>query len=259
MELLAERSGDVEEMVAVLSRDLSLPHSFLRIAEIYAGAGRDDDALEWAERGLEAFSGHPDSRIVIFVADGRRGRGEHERAAELIWGLFADRPGLDSYRRLKPYAERAGQWEEMRERALALIRDGLTGGGQGLGAPDWLVYRDATELVRIRLWEGDAAAALRDARAGGCRQDVWFALADALADVEPWEAMIICREQVEPTIERKTKADYRDATDLLAKVRDLMVRTGDADEFPAYLAEIRERHKRKRNLIKLLAELDGGS
>jgi hypothetical protein len=99
----------------------------------------------------------------------------------------------------------------------------------------------------------------RDARAGGCRQDVWFALADALADVEPWEAMIICREQVEPTIERKTKADYRDATDLLAKIRDLMVRTGDADEFPAYLAEIRERHKRKRNLIKLVVELDGGS
>jgi hypothetical protein len=38
-----------------------------------------------------------------------------------------------------------------------------------------------------------------------------------------------------------------------------MGRAGDADEFPAYVAEIRERHKRKRNLIKLLAELDGGS
>jgi hypothetical protein len=37
-----------------------------------------------------------------------------------------------------------------------------------------------------------------------------------------------------------------------------MVRTEDADEFPEYLAEIREKHKRKRNLIKLLAELDGG-
>jgi hypothetical protein len=37
-----------------------------------------------------------------------------------------------------------------------------------------------------------------------------------------------------------------------------MIRTGDADEFPTYLAEIRESHKRTRNLIKLLAELDGG-
>jgi uncharacterized Zn finger protein len=257
MELLAERSGDVEEMVAVLSRDLSLPYSFLRIAEVYAGAGRDEEALEWAERGVEAFPERPDSRLVTFLAEARRERGEHERAAELAWVLFADRPGLDSYQRLKPYAERAGQWDETQERALALICDGLAGGDQGLGAPDWLAYRDATELVRIHLWEGDAAAALRAARAGGCRWDVWLALADALAPDDPWEAMIICREQVEPTIEGKTKAAYRAATDLLAKVRDLMVRTGDADEFPAYLAEIRETHKRKRNLIELLAELNG--
>lgn len=258
MELLAERSGDVEEMVAVLSRDLSLPYSFLRIAEVYAGAGRDSDALEWAERGLEAFPERSDSRLVTFLAEAYRERGEHERAAELIWALFADRPSLDSYQQLKPYAERAGRWDQTRERALALIGDGLAGGDQGLGAPDWLAYRGATELVRIHLWEGDAAVALRAARAGGCRQEVWLALADALAPAEPWEAMIICREQVEPTIERKTKADYRDATDLLAKIRDLMARAGDADEFPAYLAEIREKHKRKRNLIKLLAELDGG-
>lgn len=176
----------------------------------------------------------------------------------MIWALFADGPDLDSYQRLKPYAERAGQWDKLRERALALIRDGLAGGDQGLGVPDWLAYRDATELVRIDLWESDAAAALRDARAGGCRQEVWLALADALVPAEPWEAMIICREQVEPTIERKTKADYRDAIDLLAKIRDLMARTGAADEFPAYLAEIREAHKRKRNLIKLLAELTVG-
>lgn len=73
MELLAERSGDVEVMVAVISRDLSLPYSFLRIAEVYAGAGRDDDALEWAERGLEAFPDRPDSRLVTFLADARRG------------------------------------------------------------------------------------------------------------------------------------------------------------------------------------------
>jgi uncharacterized Zn finger protein len=258
MELLAERSGDIEEMVAVLSRDLSLPYSFLRVAEAYAGAGRNDDALEWAERGLGAFPGRPDSRLVTFLGEAYRERGEHGRAAELIWGLFAGRPGLDSYRELKPYAERAGQWEETRERALALIRDGLVGREQGLGAPGRLAYRDATELVRIHLWEGDAAAALPAARAGGCRREVWLALADALAADEPKEAMIICREQVEPTIERKTKADYRDATDLLARIRDLMVRTEDADEFPAYLAEIREAHKRKRNLVKLLAELDGG-
>lgn len=108
-----------------------------------------------------------------------------------------------------------------------------------------------------RLWEGDVDAALAEAREGECRQEVWLALAAALEEVEPWEAMIIYREQVEPTIERKRKADYREATDMLAKVRDLMNRTGHGDEFPAYLEEVRGKHRRKRNLMKLLPELEG--
>lgn len=43
---------------------------------------------------------------------------------------------------------------------------------------------------------------------------------------------------------------------MLAKVRDLMARTGHGDEFPAYLEEVREKHRRKRNLTKLLPELE---
>ncbi len=258
MKLLAEQSGDVDDMVAVLSHDLSSPYSFLRIAEVYAEADRGDEALEWAERGMEAFSDRPDSRLITFLAGAHRQRGEHDRSAELMWSLFDANPGLGSYEDLKPYAEEAGSWDEMCGRALDVLRDRIAASqderrARGYG---WS-YRDATELVRIRLWEGDVAAALRDAREGGCRQEVWLALAEALEGAEPWEALIIYREQVEPTIERKTKADYGDATKLLVKVRDLMICAGYGDEFPAYLEQVREAHKRKRNLMKLLAELAG--
>jgi len=99
-------------------------------------------------------------------------------------------------------------------------------------------------------------AALGEAREGGCELGVWRALAEALEEAEPWEAMIIHREQVEPTIKRKGKTDYREATDMLAKIRDLMDRTGHGDEFLPYLQEVREKHKRKRNLMKLLLELE---
>lgn len=61
---------------------------------------------------------------------------------------------------------------------------------------------------------------------------------------------------MEPVINRKTKADYRDARALLGKVRALMTRIGKADEFPGYFAEVRSAHKRKRNLMTLLDELD---
>ncbi len=259
MKLLAKQSGDPDELVAVLSHDLSLPYYFLGIAEVYAEAGRDDDAIEWAERGVEAFPDGGDPRLVTFLAAARRERGEHARAAELMWGLYEAHPGLDHLEKLKPYAEEAGTWDGVRGRALDLLRERIAAAqderrARGYG---WS-HRDATELVRIRLWEGDVDAALADARRGGCRQEVWLALAEALEEAEPWEAMIIYREQVEPTIERKRKADYREAADMLAKVRDLMDRTGHGDEFPAYLEEVRERHRRKRNLMKLLPELEDG-
>lgn len=257
MKRLAKQTGGVDELVAVLSNDLSLPYSFLGIAQVYSEAGRDDDALEWAERGIEAFPDRPDSRLAGFLAEAYRRRDDHARALELIWDLYADHPGLATYRDLKSYAERAGDWSEVRDRALALLRDQVSAAqeerrrrGYGWG------YLDATELVRIGLWEGDAEAALQEARAGGCSEDAWLELAGHLEEAQPHQAVAIYREQVEPTINRKTKADYRDATALLGKVRALMARIGKADEFQGYLAEVRSAHKRKRNLMKLLDELD---
>jgi uncharacterized Zn finger protein len=258
MKLLARQSGDPDELVAVLSHDLSLPYYFLGIAEVYAEAGRDDDAIEWAERGVEAFPDSGDPRLVTFLAAARRKRGEHARAAELMWSLYEAHPGLGHLEKLKPYAEEAGTWDKVRDRALDVLRERVasTQDERRVRGYGWS-HRDATELVRIRLWEGDANAALADAREGGCRQEVWLALAETLEEAEPWEAMIIYREQVEPMIERKSKADYREATDMLAKVRELMARTGHGNEFPAYLEEVREKHRRKRNLMKLLPELEG--
>ena len=259
MEHLAEQTGSVDELVAVVSHDLSLPYSFLRIAEAFSDAGRDDDAVEWAQRGIEAFPDHPDSRLVTFVADAYRGREEHERAAELMWGLFAAHPGLATYQDLKQYAVRAGDWSEMRDRALGLLRERVAGQEErrqrGYG---WSSHLDATELVRIHLWEDDVEAARQEARSSGCSQDVWLVLAERVEDAQPQEALAIYREQVEPTIDRKTKADYRDATELLARIRELMTRTGHADEFPAYLEQVRAAHRRKRNLMKLLDELEEG-
>ncbi|MDD5410676.1 MAG: hypothetical protein PHF31_04565 [Methylobacter sp.] len=46
MESLAKASGDVEELVAIKSRDLSMPYHYLAIAEIWTKAGQKDKALE---------------------------------------------------------------------------------------------------------------------------------------------------------------------------------------------------------------------
>lgn len=52
MESLAQASGNIQELVAVMSRDLSSAYSYLKIAEVYREAGQHDGALHWAEKGL---------------------------------------------------------------------------------------------------------------------------------------------------------------------------------------------------------------
>ena len=62
MESLAQASGKIEELVAVMSRDLSSAYSYLKIAEVYREAGQHDGALLWAEQGLKAFPERTDAQ-----------------------------------------------------------------------------------------------------------------------------------------------------------------------------------------------------
>jgi uncharacterized Zn finger protein len=110
MEALARRSGNVEDLVAIESRDLNSLHSYLRIAEIYDEASADDKALEWAEEGLWVFPDEKHSGLRDFLAERYHARGRHEEAMELAWSQFTEVPNLEGYRWLKDHADRAGDW-----------------------------------------------------------------------------------------------------------------------------------------------------
>ncbi|MEX2131122.1 MAG: DUF6880 family protein, partial [Pseudohongiellaceae bacterium] len=58
MQELAGHEKDVNAMVEIKRRDLSVPYRFLEIAQVLQHAGRDDEALSWAEQGIQFF---PDS------------------------------------------------------------------------------------------------------------------------------------------------------------------------------------------------------
>ncbi|MGH2715198.1 MAG: DUF6880 family protein, partial [Thermoleophilaceae bacterium] len=254
MEDLARGSGDVDALVAVLRRDLSLPYRFLRIAEAYWDVGREAEATDWAEHGMEAFPERPDHRLHAFLARAYAHQERHGDALEVAWDHFADRPGLDTYRELKPYAERLGDWPRWRERALGLLRRRAAemrteAQHRGYG---WSRTYDRSQLVRILLWEGNVEAAWGEAEAGGCDEALWLELAERRRETHPEDALRVYRERIEPTIARKTKRDYEEAVALIERVGELLRRVGRDEELPALVAEIRARHARKRNLIALL-------
>jgi len=77
-------NNDLEARIAVRKKDLTQPSSFLSIAELYRDAGHDEQALAWAERGAEAFSGRLDPRLRDFLIHAYQTRGRHEDAAKLL-------------------------------------------------------------------------------------------------------------------------------------------------------------------------------
>jgi uncharacterized Zn finger protein len=252
MQTLARRSGDVEELVAVKSRDLSHSHAYMEIAEVYRLAGRHDEALEWAERGVRDFP-DPDPRLREFLAAEYRRRNRPEDAMEVIWEEFAARPHLDNYRKLKAYTDRLEDWTAWRKKALEHLRERIAEMKEKQGR--W--YRvDHSILVRIFLWEGRYEEAWQEAREGGCSPDLWLQLAARREKDHPEDAISVYRSRIEAAIEQKNKKAYREARDLLIKVRELMRRLDREPEFAAYLDSIRAAHRRKRNLMALLERLE---
>src|SRR5206468_3085717 len=154
VETLARQTGNVEAVVAVKKRDLSLPYSYLQIAETYKQAGQHDLALDWAERGLKAFPERPDSRLREFLAAEYHRRKRHNDAMALVWAEFTGRTDLEQYRKLKNHADRAGQWAVWREKALVRIREEIAAAKRAPERNRWIVAGrvDHSRLVRIFMW-----------------------------------------------------------------------------------------------------------
>ena len=258
MEALARQSGDLEQLIEVMSRDLSSGWRFLRIAEECREAGRDDLAASWVQRGLDAFTDHPDVRLLRLQGELLADAGRHPQATAATWAAFAQQPAMQSFRELKKHAQAAGVWEARRSEALALLREPLDHVDEVLVVGERKRRRfapDASELVRILLWDGDDDAAWAAAQQAGCTDDLWLRLARARRQQHPEDAVTAYQRLVESAIERKDKRSYRDAVAFMKEAGTLMEEAGESDAFPSYVEEVRDRHARKRSLIALIDEM----
>jgi uncharacterized Zn finger protein len=250
MEALARHAGDTDALVAIKSRDLTLPYHFLEIAELLAKAGRRDEALVWAERGRKAFPDRPDSRLTEFLADEYGRRGRHEEAIALTWEQFQQQPALASYQHLKQCCKRAGNWGEWRAKALTWLRaEVLNAGKRDRRRWSWMPH-DHSLLVEIFLWEGDSDAALAEAKTGGCHESLWFAIAEAREAKYPEDAIAIYQARLDNIVKQTNNRAYDQAAALVARVRDLTRRTRQEKEFAAWLESVRIKHKAKRNFMQ---------
>ncbi len=251
---IAEKSNDLNQIIDVMSRDISEPRDFLVIAERCRKSKAYALARQWAKQGLLAFSDHRDARLHDFLAEEYVRDHRTEEAVRVIWKTFESCLSLDRYKALAEYATKAKDWPAWRDKALGLAREAINGRKKTADnrCERWGMTADHSLLVEIFLWEKDIEAAWAEARTGGCSESIWLQLAKARENDHPEDAIIIYQRHVSHLLNQKNNHSYQDAVNYLAKIHEIMDRMNREAEFRQYLLALKNEWKRLRNFIKFV-------
>jgi len=237
-EELAEISGDVDALVAILSAKPPRLDISLKIVRVLRGAGRHTEAIAHAAKAFAHDKGPARAPVVDELAETYQEAGQSDEALTLRHNEFELKPTLDSYLALREAARERGQWPAQRKAALGLLRERAS---EDEAAAD--------ELVRVLLAEDRQSEAWRVSTRYGGSLELRLELAESREADHPVEVIPVYRIHVEELISRKDPLCYREAAKQLKKLRTLHKRTDTAEEFGSYIAELVETHKRKTRLI----------
>jgi uncharacterized Zn finger protein len=243
---LIKAEGNVDALVALHAQDLDPSGAtHLLIAEELEVAGRTEEALAWAERGLRdcAAETHIDSRLVDHVCVRYAKTGRVADAFAVRRDRFRVERSLAAYRQLRSAARAADCWESERAAALAaLSEDARRERGGRHGGP---------VLIDALLDDGDLDAAWLEA-ADRADDRQWERLADLSREIRPAETLGVYLRLVERSKEPTGDRAYEHLAGLLLAARDCHRALGTEDAFTGYLAGLRAELKRRRKLMSIL-------
>ena len=247
MEAMAKADGDVDALIAIYAAALDdQGWNHLRIARELDEAGRGDEALDWAERGLREAA-HPDQQLVDYLAGRYQAAGRDDDVLSLRRDRFHAARTLASYQALRQAATDVDAWPAERGQALALLREDAR---QWRTTVSW-AWTDGPVLVDALLDDGDLDAAWAAAK-DAASDAQWLRLADASAATRPADALAVYLRMV-GSLKKLTGNDvYQRMAALLLAARACHEALGTPAEFRRYVAVLRMDQKRKRNLMKIL-------
>ncbi|MEU9914732.1 hypothetical protein [Streptomyces sp. NPDC051001] len=249
MQRLARAGGDIDMVIAVHAADLaSNGHTHLAIARELDAAGRPDEALCWAERGVRETPdlAAVDTDLVDHLCERYAQAARLADVVALRREHFGARRSLLAYQQLRAAAGAAECWQEERPGALALLRtEAERGTARRYGG---------TVLVDALLDDKDDEAAWEAASHCGADDRQWLTLADRVRAARPADALVAYLRLAEPLIGQTGNAVYAELVGLLVSIRDCHRLLGTQDEFTAYVTVLRGAHGRKRNLMRLMEQ-----
>lgn len=262
MEKLAHLDGDVDALVQVYSRDLSMPYCYLKISEALLEAGRAKDALQWAETGHKAFAtGRRDERLTTFIVHRYLADGLVEDALRLANQLFDQHPVPQNWALLKSVAEQHGSWPSLRATLLANLRARLEAGNTRVralhGGHDPGPNRSM--LVELLLADGDEETAWQEANLGHCHEGVWLVLARQREEKHPADSIAIYQRLATDALHQTGKSYYKRAMQHIVPAVRLLKTSQGAAAAGRYLESLRETYRRRTAFVEMLDKLGGQS
>jgi SWIM zinc finger len=238
----ANLDGDIEKRIALRAKDLSSPWAYFNLAAFCRAHGREDDALRWAEEGLWRFEDdRQDTRLVGLAVDLLRKSGRTKDAEARLWRSFEKAPSESTYRELRDLSGPVA-----RDRAEAILRALIA---KEPRERRWFATATTDLLVRVLMLDKAYDAAWDAALGKGASPAVRESLARETEATHTAEALACYRERVETLVEAGGDQGYAEAAALVARMGGLR----DAATQAAYVADLKQRFKRRRNFMKLVA------
>ena len=245
-ESIARAEGDIDTVVAIYAAELDdRGRNHLRIASELDGAGRGDEALSWAERGLREAA-YPDQQLVDYLARRYAAASRDDDVLSLRRDRFRAERTLTSYQALRQAAAASGVWPAERDEALALLDQDMRDSHR---RHPWAW--NGPVLVDALLDDGDLDAAWAAAK-DAATEPQWLRLADASITSRPADALAVYHRTIGSAKTQTGDDNYRRIASLLLSARACHQALGTTDEFRRYMAALRTEQKRKRNLMKIL-------
>lgn len=226
---LAVLDHDIEAIIRTHARDRKVAAWLDDTATAFEEIGEFDLAIDWARQAMDIGPQHQSLRGADHWC---RLLAEHRPDELLEARLLVFRRWPSSATAARLYKAAGSSWPELRDEVMATLAK----------HPDAAVTFTLDTLGDVRgAWELAHSLGL-----GGGRS--WSALVAAYEKVDPLAVLPAHAELVEAELVVADARGYRNAARRLARMRQLAAGSGEAPAVDAFVAEVRERNRRRPRL-----------
>ena len=228
--------GEFERAIEIARKTLTQAGNALLVARKIRDAGRLEDALRVAEKGLDLGDSKYDLGIWLGPIEETQGR--VEQAIRAYQAAFTSLPSLELYQTIKRLS--GNDWETLKPVLMGVFEGD----------------RHANELVDVYLFEEewDAAIAVADC-IGGWQYDLIEKVADGVIAVRPEWVIQASQKQAQGLIDKTQSKYYAIAAHWLTKMKQAYLSTGRKSEWLTYLDGLKSTYSRRPALQAELKKL----